>query len=339
LNKHEHGGNVYLYDIEHDFSANINPLGMPDSVKRAVISAVDDFEKYPDPNCTQLGFAVCEHERVPRENIVFGNGASDLIYRIVSAFKPRNAIVFSPTFSEYKKALQENGAAVREILLNEESNFAYDDSIIGRITSDTDMMFLCSPNNPAGNVIEPGLLKRITRKCLDENVILVADECFIDFVQDSSRITAKNFLYKNLIILKAFTKIYAMAGLRLGYAIFGDRKNAEHVRRNGSCWSVSVPAQTAGIAAVKETKFISETVELIGRERGFLTDSLNESGIKTYPSEVNFIFFRCEAPLDELLLKHKILIRRWQHNYFRIAVRTREENIKLISAIKEVLHG
>jgi threonine-phosphate decarboxylase len=231
---------------------------------------------------------------------------------------------------------------VRKIALNEKSNFAYDDSIdtiIGQITPDTDMMFLCNPNNPTGNVIGVDLLEKITLKCLVQNIIFIVDECFIDFVQNSSQKTAKTFLNKNVIILKAFTKIYAMAGLRLGYAIFGNCENAERVREVGSCWSVSVPAQIAGIAAVKETRYIDKTVDLINKEREFLLNSLNESGIKTYPSDANFIFFQCEIPLDELLLKHKILIRHWQHNYFRIAVRTREENIALINAVREVIYG
>ena len=341
--KNEHGGDVFEREIVYDFSANLNPLGMPERVKNALQKSISEWEKYPDPFCRSLVKKLSECENFPPENIVCGNGAADLIFRIVQAVKPKKAVVCAPSFSEYSKALTQSGCEISVYYLSEKNGFALDENILEMLDESVQMLILCNPNNPTGRTVDGELLRRICERCKANDIVFLCDECFIDFTENAAH--AEQFLNPNIVVLKAFTKIYAMAGLRLGYALFGDVKLAEKVRRNGQFWSVSAPAQTAGEAALDEKNYLEKTLELIKNERDFLTEKLWNFGFKVYPSEANFILFYTELPLDEMLLKEKILIRNCanfdglEQGYFRTAVRTHEENSALVGAIERCLNG
>lgn len=340
----EHGG-IYNSDILYDFSANLNPLGIPKSVINLLKNSVDEWDKYPDPYCRKLTEKIGFHENFPAENIVCGNGAADLIYRIIQAFKPKKSVICAPSFSEYKKALTAFESEIIVHNLSEKNNFILGSGIIELLTENIDMLILCSPNNPTGKTIDTEILKNICEKCLEKNIIFLCDECFMDFVKNGKNKSIRNFINKNIIILKAFTKVYAMAGLRLGYALFGNTENTEKVRKTGQFWSVSSPAQIAGIAALDEKNYIQMTIEFIENERDFLLNELSKLNFKLYNSEANFILFKSNLPLDELLLKHKILIRSCANFdglgeiFFRIAVRSHEENIALIEALRRLENG
>ncbi len=341
----EHGGDIYSHKIKYDFSANLNPLGMPAGVQSALRSHISEWEHYPDPHCRELIAALSTYENVPEEFIVCGNGAADLIYRIVQAVKPRKAVLTAPTFSEYEKALLQQGTEVVKFRLDENSGFAVTDSITEILDGSVDMLFLCSPNNPTGRTVSDDVLKKITEKCLRNDIIFVCDECFLPFVENAEQLSVRNCINQNVIALKAFTKIYSMAGIRLGYAVFGGSGLADMVRHTGQYWSVSSPAQTAGFAALQETGFIERTVRFVSEERDFLFQELKKIGFTVYPSEANFLLFRCELPLDGLLLKEGIALRNCQNydglgaGYFRTAVRTHEENTALIEALRRVANG
>ncbi len=340
---HEHGGDIYGRDILYDFSANLNPFGMPESVIKAACAAVPESDKYPDPYCRELTGRLSEHENVSAGNIVCGNGADDLIYRIIHALEPKRAVVAVPTFSEYAKALSEVGCKITEHRLEESADFALDESILQRLTDDTDILILCSPNNPTGRLIDGHLTRILCGVCRDKGIVFVCDECFLELTEFGSQGSAGKFMNGNVVILKAFTKTYAMAGLRLGYALFGSAELAERVRRSGQFWSVSAPAQAAGIAALGEREYVGRARKLIPAERAYLSEMLEKYGFKVYPSDADFILFRCGLPLDELLLNEGILIRSCGNysglgdGYFRIAVRLREENEKLVGAIEKVM--
>lgn len=340
--KNEHGGDTFDCEIVYDFSANLNPLGMPENVKKALRKSISEWEKYPDPFCRSLVKKLSERENFPTENIVCGNGAADLIFRIVQAVKPKKAVVCAPSFSEYSKALTYNDCEISAYFLSEQTNFALDENILEKLDETVQMLILCTPNNPTGRTIDGELLHRICEKCKANDIVFLCDECFIDFTENAAR--AEQFINPNVVVLKAFTKIYAMAGLRLGYALFGDKALAEKVRKNGQFWSVSAPAQTAGVTALSEKYYLEETLELVKAERECLTEKLQNFGFKVYPSEANFILFYTKLPLDEMLLQKKILIRNCANfsgltdGFFRIAVRSHEENAALVSAIERCLN-
>ncbi len=263
--KNEHGGDIFEREILYDFSANLNPLGMPESVKNALQKSISEWEKYPDPFCRSLVKKLSERENFPPENIVCGNGAADLIFRIVQTVKPQKAVVCAPSFSEYSKALIQNECEILHYFLSEKSGFALDEKILEMLDESVQMLILCTPNNPTGRTIDSELLRRICEKCEANDIVFLCDECFIDFTENAAH--AEQFMNPNVVVLKAFTKIYAMAGLRLGYALFGDAELAEKVRRNGQFWSVSAPAQTAGEAALDEKNYLEKTLELAKKER------------------------------------------------------------------------
>lgn len=335
-----HGGDIYSRNVDHDFSANVNPLGMPKNVKLILSLKTDDFENYPDPYCSALTKKIAAHEGTAEGRIVCGNGAADIIYRIAQAFRPKKALIAVPTFSEYEKALLSVGCEIRFHYLGEENEFEVGEDILGSIDGN-EMMFLCDPNNPTGKTVAPDIMEKIVQKCSESGCVLILDRCFMDFAAEKTKYSLKTD--ENVIVIKAFTKIYAMAGLRLGYAVCPDEKTAEKLRNTGQCWSVSVPAQIAGEAALAEREYVAETVRLIAAEREFLGEKLRNFGFKVFEAKANFILFRCSLPLDDLLMKKGIAIRRCDNfrgletGYFRIAVRTHEENLILVNAIEEVV--
>ena len=341
----QHGGNIMQLRDVIDFSANINPLGIPDKVKESIIDNIADIEKYPDPFCTALIEKIAEFENICNENIVCGNGADDLIFRIVHAIKPKKALICSPTFSEYSRALMEIGCEVHEHILLEDNQFIFTDTFNDKLDDSFDMCFICTPNNPTGQLIQPELLKKLSIKCLENNVILVCDECFLNFTDFNEKYSLKRFINENSIILRAFTKFYALPGIRLGYAVCGDSSVADSIIKSGQFWSVSVLAQRAGIAALSENEYVSNTRKLISDERRFLTDELKKLGVKVFESASNFLLFRSNSGLAERMLFYNILIRDCSNfnglteEYYRIAVRKHEENIRFISALRRCLNG
>lgn len=336
-----HGGNVCHNQKMLDFSANINPLGMPDAVRDAVIQSAADCAKYPDPQCTELTEKLAVYEQIPASQIVCGNGAADLIYRIVHALRPKRALIPAPTFSEYAYALREAGCEISEFSLDM-AHYQLSVAFLSEIHDAFDIVFLCTPNNPTGQRMQPELLRMIAEKCREHHVILVCDECFLRFTEDAVQYSLRPYLYENCIILNAFTKLYAMPGLRLGYALCGSAKLAESIRQTGQFWSVSVPAQAAGIAALGVPDWIEHTVSVVSEERRFLTENLRQCGIFVYDGTANFLLIKAPADFADKLEKRQIFVRRCSdfHNlsaeHFRIAVRTHEENSALIRAVREV---
>lgn len=197
-----------------DCSANVSPLGLPAGVAAALSGCVTRCSRYPDPLCRALSGAIGEAEGVPAGWVLCGNGAADLIWRAALALKPARALVTAPTFAEYQAALEAAGCRVEAFPLEEKKDFVLDESFLDALEPGVGMVFLCEPNNPTGRISPRPLLERILARCRAIGAVLVVDECFGDFLEDPAAHTLKGCLgaYPNLVILKAFTKIYGMAG-------------------------------------------------------------------------------------------------------------------------------
>lgn len=345
-----HGGDWAGFALAHgclplDFSANISPLGVPRGVQEALREAAGQADRYPDPLCRELRGALSEHEGVPAEWILCGGGAADLIFRAVLALGPGRALVTAPAFGEYEAALESVGCAVERYALRPEEDFRLRPDILGKITPETDLVFLCEPNNPTGVTTPRPLLLRILERCRETGTRLVVDECFGDFLDEPELHTLKGALadFPNLLILKAFTKLYGMAGVRLGYALCEDTELLERMRRAGQPWAVSSLAQAAGVAALKETDYVRQVRALIAAERPRLAEQMERLGLRVVPGEANYLLFRSETPLDASLGQRGILLRCCGNyagldgTWYRAAVRTRAENQRLIAALEEVL--
>ncbi len=343
-----HGGDWAAFQAEYgvkplDFSANVSPLGVPEGVAEAIREAARELDRYPDPRCAALCAAIAAQEHVPRDDVLCGGGAADLLWRAVLAARPRRALVTAPCFWEYEAALEAVGCGILRFRLKEP--FAVTEEILDLIDHNLDLVILCNPNNPTGRTIEPALLHRIVRRCGESGTRLLLDECFLDFLDEPQGRTMKPVLgaFPGLVILRAFTKLYGMAGARLGYALGSDRAFLESMRRAGPPWGVSGPAQAGGLAALKELNYVNRLRCLIAEERPRLFEALRRLGLRVIPGEANFLLFHSDVPLDAPLKQRGILIRNCgsfaglDDGWYRAAVRTREDNDRLIEALGEIL--
>ncbi len=342
----EHGGDIYGNPgILLDASVNTNPLGMPPEVRQALLSRMEEWGLYPDAECRALRAAIAEKEGVPADWILCGNGAADLIYRLCYALRPRTALVCAPGFSEYERALKQVDARVSHHTLKAEEGFALTEEIERKIVPGLDLLFLCNPNNPTGRLIPEALLARILKRARGTGTVVVIDECFLGFAGEGLSCKRHLRAMPALVILAAMTKMYALAGLRLGYLLCSNPKLLQKTKDAAQSWSVSTPAQIAGAAALSSAGWEENTRALIARERAFLMERLQELGAEVFPSEANYILFRAKKPLYAPLLEAGILIRSCVNfrgldaSYERIAVKTRDDNLRLIGAMKEILHG
>lgn len=344
-----HGGDVAGFEAEYgtkplDYSANINPLGLPAGVRRAVVEALDRADAYPDPLCRKLRGAIAEAEQVPEGWVLCGNGAADLIFRLVLASKPRRALVTSPTFAEYEQALALVGCEVTRHQLLEKENFTVTERILEELKAGVDMVFLCNPNNPTGQVVKPALLRRVAEVCAREKILLVVDECFNSFLDEPEKNTVMPLLHQNppIFVLKAFTKLYAMAGIRLGYGLCADEALLERMALCGQPWGVSSLAQAAGIAALEEREYVQRTRALIAKERGWLRQALAAQKQRVVGGAANYLFFQTDTEdLGEKMRRCGVMIRccgnypGLDDSWYRCAVRSHEENVRMLEALKQ----
>ena len=257
--KNPHGGDIYAGKVLLDFSANTNPFGTPQAVQEAIIEALPQLHRYPDPYCRKLVAAIAEHEAVPKNYILCGNGAADLIYAYARAVHPQKAAMLAPTFSEYAQGLSD--CKISYYFLQESKDFSLDSGILDFLRREKpEVLFLCDPNNPTGQLTDPDLMEAILECCHDLGIRLFLDECFLDLTKDG--VSRKGFLssYPELFLLKAFTKSYGMAGVRLGYGLSADTALLEAMSRSQQPWNISSLAQAAGIAALKQQEFLQKTV-------------------------------------------------------------------------------
>lgn len=347
---HIHGGDIYTYQGMLDFSANINPLGLPEAVVQAAAKGAALSAAYPDTQCRALRQALAQTEGpgwLQPDNIICGNGAADLIFMLALAAKPRRALLLAPGFHEYEQALRAVGCQISYYYLPEAEGFQLDVArLLAQMQAEKpDMLFVCNPNNPTGLALPRPELQPLAERCRQTGALLVLDECFNEFLDEPAAYTLKPLLPANqqLFILKAFTKLYAMPGLRLG---FGLCTNAALLAQMEACaqpWRVSTPAQLAGLAALQETAYVAQAQALVQQERAFLLTELNKLGLQTYNSMANYLFFRApQAPkLAEACRSQQpgVLIRDCSNyvglepGYFRVAVRTRLENEQLLQAL------
>ena len=418
-----HGGEIYdTQAVQYDFSVNINPLGLPDTVRGALVGALDSLTQYPDQECRALRQALAQYTGVPADRILCGNGASELIEAAVRALSPRNILLTAPSFSGYRHAAEGAGAQIRYHMLRREEDFALTGRYLEKLTPDTDMAILCSPANPVGNLVDPDLLTRIVDTCEEREIWLMVDECFLGFVSDEEARTTRRFLEprgrfsgpfgeqgeeaggrftgplgeqeenpeglfsdsscrtpedrnrpaRHLLVLDAFTKRFAMPGIRLGYLMAADSAILQQIHAQQPEWSVSLPAQAAGCAALaaegikayemeakrsnaistdaistdaksSEGTYLEAARLMIASERRKMVKALAEMGCRVFPGNANFIFFSSEKELYRPLLARGFLIRNCD-NYpglgrgdYRIAVLRPEQNDALLQAMREIL--
>ena len=341
-----HGGDIYGGGVTLDFSANTNPFGTPAGVMEAVREALPEMHRYPDPYCRSLVDAIADFEGVDKNCILCGSGAAELIYAYCAAVHPKTALELAPTFSEYSLGLSRVGCTVKQYYLSPDNDFALDGHFLDYLEETApEAVFLCNPNNPTGALIPPELLKKILVFCKEAHIKLFIDECFLDLSDDGISMKAYLRDCPNLFLLKAFTKSYGMAGIRLGYCLCADGSLLKAMAQEVQPWNVSSLAQAAGVAALKESGFLQKTKDLIWVERPWLQRKLEGFGFRVCPSSVNYLLFQGPTNLHAKLKEKGIAIRNCDNypgltaGWYRVAVRRHEENEMLIAAIDKILKG
>lgn len=345
MKKHIHGGNIYNYKDCIDFSANCNPLGTPQGIKKAVMDSLGHLGDYPQVGYAPLKEAIAEYEKVKPGEVICGNGAAELIFTLCHAIRPSKALLPAPTFAEYAQALDSVGCVTEEYILSEKEGFVLNEDFLGALHEGLDMVFLCNPNNPTGILSGRDFLFRAADRCKELGIVLVIDECFLDFVEKPEDYTLKGALgrYGNLFLLKAFTKRYSMAGIRLGYGLCGNRELLGKMDVSVQPWNLSVMAQAAGIAALKETEYVKKGREIVFREAVRIKEGMKELGLEVFPSQANYIFFKGPEDLFERCVGEGILIRDCSNytglskGFYRVAVKNEKENERLLEAFRHIL--
>nr|WP_157259652.1 threonine-phosphate decarboxylase CobD [Paenibacillus sp. OSY-SE] len=356
-----HGGDVWTaadtFGVSSeaflDFSANINPLGPPPVVAERLQQALEGIVHYPDPGHRKMKAALSARLQVPQERIGIGNGAAECMALLLLAFQPRVVGVIAPCFSEYEALSRQFGADVVTVVGQEEAGFQATEEQLYQLMLETDLVFIGHPNNPTGIVYDRERLERAARMAEKTNTLLAVDEAFIDFLPQEEKVSLLpvQHQYKQLIIIRSLTKFYAIPGLRLGYAVAHPELIAAMSAKQVT-WSVNGLALAAGEALLTDKHYddyVRATRELIVTERTLLRERLASLGIKTWPSEANFLL--CRAPalwtakrLQEELGRRGILIRNCdmytglKAGDFRIAIKNRTLNEHLAVSVQAVLH-
>jgi len=349
-----HGGNIYeaakRFGIDEediiDFSSNVNPLGPPSAAKRAVKRSITFLDRYPDPEMNGLRKTVARYFGIKPGQVICGNGSNGLIRLIPQVFRPKKVLIPVPTYMEYAAAAEDAGGKVVTFPLKEREGFRVDPLEMAFALKGMDMAFLCNPNNPTGLLISKVEMLEIMQYALQQGVRLVVDEAFMDF-SGSDSIVKEAVQSSHLICLRAFTKFFGMPGLRIGYAV-SDETTASDLRNGQEPWAVSIPAEQAAIAALNEWRYIKKTRRLIEKERERLLSALRIlPGVEPFPCSANFILLKLTSidawQLTEKLGQRGLLVRDCSsfpglsNRFVRIAVRTRRENNRLVTLLREFL--
>lgn len=369
-----HGGDIYRNQIKIDFSVNINPLGIPKGVMEAMTEGLLEAVHYPDLEIRELKEALADRfEGIDAENVLCGNGASELLMALAHGLHPQSALLVAPGFSGYEHALSAVTCQIKRWYAKEEQGFAYTIQLCDVIKKEKpDMVIFANPSNPVGALMEKDLLHKVVEACEEVGAFLVIDECFLEL---SGRARTESMVselknHEKLMILRAFTKSFAIPGVRLGYLLTGNKELHQIIKKQLPEWNVSVIAQRAGIAALKEIDFLEKSIALIEKEREFLQEGLEKMGLKTFQSYGNYVLFQIkeegaakqnlegkigagqirteqteknQSGLKEWLLKEGILIRDCsdyeglKQGFYRIAVRERRDNELLFLKIEDYL--
>jgi len=321
-----------------DFSVSSNPFPPPPGVRKALNTAV--INRYPDPEATKLRERLSERLGVAPNNVLAGNGSTEIIRLVALTYFGQDdpVLILEPTFGEYEIACQIIGAKIIKQRAKAESNFTprIDETISLIRQHRPKGVFICNPNSPVGSYLSREEVEAILDN--DENSLLILDEVFIAFVEDGW--SSVDLIQRgNVIIIRSMTKDYALAGLRLGYAI-AQKEIIDNLRKVCSPWNVNAMAQKAGIAALDNADYLEQCNQKIMPAKQFLIDELSRIGFAVVPSRVNFFLVRVgDAKIFRAaLLKHGIVVRDCTSfglpEYIRIAPRTMPECQKLIATIK-----
>ena len=325
-------------------ASNENPLGPSPLAVEALRKSVDQVHFYPDGNCYYLKRALEKHWGHPPEELLVGNGSDELLTLIAQAYlQPGEEIVMGdPSFSEYDFAAKIMGGVVKKVPLKD---YTHDlKAMAGEITEKTKMVFVCNPNNPTGTMVTRADVAEFMKN-VPGDVLVIFDEAYYEYVDDPAYPDSLQYVRegRNVIVLRTFSKVYGLAGLRIGYAI-APKEIVSTVNRVREPFNVNLLAQRGALAALGDEEFLQKSRAANREGMQMLYRGLEELNLKYVPSQTNFIFIDtgrdCQDVFKKLLQKG-VIVRTgdiFGHpTFIRLTVGTLEGNRKFLSCLKEVL--
>ena len=356
---HFHGSDLekieQIYGIpkEHitSFSANVNPLGISPLLRKTLSERIDAITSYPDRDYLSLRKCIAEYAGTDYENIIVGNGSTELISLFIQIEQPKKAMVVGPTYSEYEREITLGGGTTIYYPLREEDDFQLDvPDFISRLNDAIDLLVLCNPNNPTSSCISNKFMRHILDACLQHGIYVMIDETYVEFAEQMDEITAISLTnyYNNLIILRGTSKFFAAPGLRLGYAVTGNRDLIKTINTRKNPWTINSLAAIAGEIMFKDTEYIQATKELIRSERARICKIFRKHPeFKIYEPSGNFVLVHIlderltAQELFERTIKKGLMLRNCStfpfldDKYFRICFMKPEQNDQLLNCIFE----
>lgn len=346
-----HGGNIYKLKRDNgievlDYSSNINPLGVPNSFKKAVIENFETLEKYPDIDYIELRTAIGDYNNCHIDNVVVGNGATEVLFLYMKAVKAKKVLIIAPTFAEYERAARAAGRDVKFFPLSKD--FSLNENMLLEFITDEDVVVMCNPNNPTGKFQNLEKIKKIADFLERKNKKLFIDEAFIEFVDDWKDKTAFLLKHKNIFILRALTKFFALPGVRLGYGLTYDESILDEIKNIREPWSVNGVAEIAGKTMLLDTLYIHETENWIKKEKLWFYEELCKiDNIEVTPTETNFILVKLlndnAKSFRKKMIENGVLVRDASNfmfldeSYIRLAIKDRKKNEQVLEALRRVL--
>ncbi len=358
--KHFHGSDLERvakhYNLKQEeiinYSGNVNPLGLSQSIQKKLAENIDLIAKYPDRDYTSLRTTLAEYIGVKKEDIIVGNGSTELISLFIKVLHPENALIIGPTYSEYEREIFINEGKSRYFPLLEEENFEINLAHIKEhLQEDVDLLIICNPNNPTSSAIDRHTMRDILDFCLEWDVDVLIDETYVEFSDDVNNISAVSLtpFYSNLFIIRGVSKFFAAPGLRLGYGVSGNKSMIHRINSLKNPWTINSLAAYAGELMVQDRDYISATRALIHAERDRMTEILNSWGnVKVFPANGNYILIKIlndtySYDVFEDLIRQGLMIRDassfpfLSNKFLRFCILNKEDNDRLLDALKASL--
>ena len=346
-----HGGNIYKLKRDSgievlDYSSNINPLGVPSSFKKAVVENFESLEKYPDIDYIELRTSIGDYNNCHIDDVVVGNGATEVLFLYMKAVKAKKVLIIAPTFAEYERAAKAAGRDIKFFPLSKD--FSLNENMLLEFITDEDVVVMCNPNNPTGKFQNLEKIKKIADFLERKNKKLFIDEAFIEFVDNWKDKTAFLLKHKNVFILRALTKFFALPGVRLGYGLTYDEAILNEIKNIREPWSVNGVAEIAGKTMLLDTLYIHETENWIKKEKLWFYEELCKiDNIEVTPTETNFILVKLlndnAKSFRKKMIENGVLVRDASNfmfldeSYIRLAIKDRKKNEQVLEALRRVL--
>ncbi len=334
------------------FGANVNPLGLSESVKSNLAKHLDVISSYPDRDYTELRKVISEYAGTKPEYVITGNGSTELLSLLITEKKPKKALILGPTYSEYERDLSLVGGTIDFFYLKKENQFKLDTKELeAEITDEIGLLIICNPNNPTSSALTTEEMRSVLSICQETGTFVLVDETYVEFAPDIEKISSVPLVdeFDNFMVIRGVSKFFAAPGLRMGYGITSNQSFLRELSMVQNPWSLNSVAEFAGKLMFKDKDYIDNTWNMIQTERARMVDELKKfTELKVYEPYANFILVEIlkegvtSFDLFEAAIKEYMMIRdcssfqNLNGEFFRFCIMNPEDNDRLLNCIRKV---